>query len=449
MIGRLGRRLRRGFTLVELMVALAMGLIVGTTVVALSKEVTNTFHEEARIITAESGVRVAMDRLRADISRASMMASPNAVVDPAATFAISPAAQKTYLTQMAGVRIISGGSTSTSGYLAGTASFNSGSPMDVPTSYPSPDAIEITGNLSSNGDYYSVQSQSTGVGCGSQRLIISNTDAAYRVGSIDGGPGIDADRAFRLMFLPDTKAGVTAPTTQYYARIQDRNSTLIPLPQQYVLVCNAGYTGGNLYVDLTTTSTITKTSLGEGMIINPVHTVRWRIAKSSSATLNPTGDPKKYDLIRTFLDYQGNEVGGPDNLAGEVIAEYMIDMKFTGSVDSTPAGNADAGPQISALPFDDGGIEKWAGPITATTKAQAALLPPSGSPAPQRVRSIGIRLSSRASTPDRTLDIYPDPSNTSSPYMYRLQVGDAGQYARVRTLVSEVVLINQGNATYP
>jgi hypothetical protein len=118
-------------------------------------------------------------------------------------------------------------------------------------------------------------------------------------------------------------------------------------------------------------------------------------------------------------------------------------------VDSTPAGNADAGPQISALPFDDGGIEKWAGPITATTKAQAALLPPSGSPAPQRVRSIGIRLSSRASTPDRTLDIYPDPSNTSSPYMYRLQVGDAGQYARVRTLVSEVVLINQGNATYP
>ncbi len=450
------RRSARGFTLVELMVALAMGLIVGMTVVALSKEVTNTFHEEARIISAESGLRTAMDRLRADIARASMMSTANFQSDPAATLALSTGTLPPYLLQMAGIRIMPKGSTNSStGWLM--APNFPGTEDKIPeVNGLAPDAIEITGNLSPNADYYSVQTQTLGVGCGSQRLIISNTDAAYRVGSIDGGPGVPADRALRLMFIPDASATSTGLGHTFFARIQDRNSTKIPLPQQYVLVCDAGYLNGNLYVDLAGTTSLSQTSLGEGMIINPIHTVRWRIAKSptngSYATIpiNPTNDPNKYDLIRTYVDSTGTEVGVPDNAAGEVVAEYMVDMKFAGTVDTTPAGNQDAGPVMTTLPFDDGGIEQWAGVVTAvpTANRPSKLLPPT-SPAPQRVRSLSVRLSSRAAIPDRAVNILPDPSNPTSPYMYRYAVGDAGHYARVRTLISEVMLINQGNATYP
>jgi hypothetical protein len=326
-----------------------------------------------------------------------------------------------------------------------------------------PDMIEITGNLSSNADYYSVQqlvNGTSGGSCGGPRLRISSTDAIYRFGDPDSGAGQPlVSRGLQLAFVPN--APLTGSTTsRFWARVIDRNSGTLPLPQQYVLVCNAGYDvpSGSPYVDLDPLSVLTsggtggdggtaQLNLGEGMIISPVNTVRWRVALSPTggpydAALNPTGDPQKFDLIRTFLDAQGNEVGGPDNPQGEVVAEYVVDMKFALSVDTTPAGNPDAGPIITNIPFDSALVQQWAGPVTAA-HLSVALGPSSASP--QRVRSVGIRLASRTALPDRSVDLAED----AAPYLYRYAVGDAGKYARVRTLTSEVFLTNQETATYP
>ena len=71
----------RGFTLVELSIAMAAGLIVALSVVALSREASNTFHEETRIASAEMQLRTAIDRLRADLQRAAFMSTGNIYID--------------------------------------------------------------------------------------------------------------------------------------------------------------------------------------------------------------------------------------------------------------------------------------------------------------------------------------------------------------------------------
>lgn len=243
----------RGFTLVELMVALLAGLIVGLSVVALSKEVTNTFHEEARVVTAESAIRTAMDRLRADIERASMMSTGNAAVDTTAKLGVTDPTiyPFQYLRGMAGIRVIQGGSTSLS---TGLASLEA--PLPASAS-PAPDAIEITGNLSSNADYYSVQGCTVGAGTtGGLRLVLSSTDALYRLGDPDAG-GTGLRTGLQQAFFPNTPPGSSTTTGKFYARIIDRNSATIPPPQQFVVVSNAGLIGGVPFVDLDTTSVLT------------------------------------------------------------------------------------------------------------------------------------------------------------------------------------------------
>ncbi len=72
-----GRRSQQGFTLVELTVALVAGLIVALGIMGLSRESTRTFHEEMRVSAAEANLRTAVDRLRADLSRAGYMSTSN------------------------------------------------------------------------------------------------------------------------------------------------------------------------------------------------------------------------------------------------------------------------------------------------------------------------------------------------------------------------------------
>ncbi len=71
-----------GFTLVELTISLVAGLLVAMAVMGVSKEATNTFHEEVRISGAEMGLRIAMERIRLDLQRAAYMGTGNILGDP-------------------------------------------------------------------------------------------------------------------------------------------------------------------------------------------------------------------------------------------------------------------------------------------------------------------------------------------------------------------------------
>ena len=75
-------RISRGFTLVELMVALSGGLFLSMTVFALSRDTPRFYQRENRIANANLAGLMGFERLKADIARASYMTTPNITRDP-------------------------------------------------------------------------------------------------------------------------------------------------------------------------------------------------------------------------------------------------------------------------------------------------------------------------------------------------------------------------------
>jgi len=73
---------KSGFTLIELMVAMVVGLTAITSVYSLGSAMTRQFYEEQRVASSQGTSRVAIMELRRDISRAGLFGSPNADLEP-------------------------------------------------------------------------------------------------------------------------------------------------------------------------------------------------------------------------------------------------------------------------------------------------------------------------------------------------------------------------------
>lgn len=71
-----------GFTLIELMVAMVVGLTAITSVYSLGAAMSKQFYEEQRVATSQGTSRVAIMELRRDVSRAGLFGSPNASMEP-------------------------------------------------------------------------------------------------------------------------------------------------------------------------------------------------------------------------------------------------------------------------------------------------------------------------------------------------------------------------------
>ena len=71
-----------GFTLIELMVAMLIGLTVITSVYTLGAAMSKQFYEEQRLATSQGTSRVAIMELRRDISRAGLFGTPNGQKEP-------------------------------------------------------------------------------------------------------------------------------------------------------------------------------------------------------------------------------------------------------------------------------------------------------------------------------------------------------------------------------
>jgi hypothetical protein len=193
----------------------------------------------------------------------------------------------------------------------------------------------------------------------------------------------------------------------------------------------------------------------EEVIISPLHRVNWRIAPAS--TVQPRILPlpgadlpaAHFVLVRELLDALGNALPGPP--AGplpQIVAEYVVDLKFGVVVENylPPPNNI----SVFDVDSDPGGgpIATWTQPIFNTLYGQ---------PGPQRVRSVRFRLAVRTPQPDRVAPL-PEPA----PYILRYCVDPARgcppvdfqdrnsrpNYARVRTIHSEVALINQARMNY-
>jgi prepilin-type N-terminal cleavage/methylation domain-containing protein len=465
----MSRRLRRrqsGFTLIELTVSLVAGLIVALGIMALSREATRTFNEEARGAAAEATMRTAIDRLRADLQRAGYMSTANIMGDPSiakvpgtTNIANTKASMKGIL-HLQSINLTSGGSL-TNNLLTLSA---------VQTPALTPDSFDLGGNMTT-AEQFEVQMIIPSAGACTQVLLSSASAAMYRIAATGLGSAT-ASQELRNAFQPVP----STMSTQFIVRLVDTTGHT-----QYLATCAmsaaAGITGSQPYVWLdtadtpiqyasqTTGATVGQQAIGGatgycvGCIVNPVQLVRWEIttsAKEATTTAQyavgldntPTGyvggvgtiDPNKYDLMRTYLDATQTPV--PET--SEVVAEYAVDLKLAFSVDTTL--NGDQFPTITTLAFSDTTNGTMWGKDVATATPFVA------NQGPQRIRSARVRLVTRAAQPDRTVTVaVPSPAGLATDFMYRYCVNSSPscatsdgtlRWARARTVTAEVSLPN-------
>jgi type II secretory pathway pseudopilin PulG len=450
-----GRAGARGFTLIELTVALLAGLIVAIGVVGLSRDATHTFHEEMRSSGAEATLRTAVDRLRSDLQRAGYMSTGNIVLDPTIAkppgglnlFNVpTPGPLATGLARLASIYRKAGGS-ATNAPLSSSNGIN-------------PDLIQIGGNMTS-ADQFDVQlvTQAPNATSNCTQILLSGTSPAmYRVLA----SGAAAAQELRNMFQPTP----ATDTSQFIVRLVDNTGR-----SQYLLTCAeasaAGFlnpaagatppSGPYLDIDTKTTAIVTSrmtqnnggiTGFGIGSLVNPVQIVQWELT-SAVATTDPepaqdqsilagqpltptTPDPNKYDLMRTYVNAQGALIPS----TSEIVAEYAVDLDFAFSVDTSVLSLT---PNVITYGFEDAADnDPWAKDVNlaGVTAVQG----------PQRIRAVRARVVTRTAQPDRSVNIGLTNYGTQA-FMYRYQI-DATDWARARTIVTQVSLPNQTRNFY-
>jgi type II secretory pathway pseudopilin PulG len=474
------RRASRAFTLTELMIALVMGLIICLAVVALGKSATQTFHDQARLSASEGSVRTAAERLRLDLTRISQMGTGNIRLDPrvarinGATSggAVTPWRYPA-LAYLAGVRIDRRSATTPA---LGVPTTDQAATCDkgavnqcdvqrpVPPAYSfNPDTLLVAGNLTTN-DSYGGTFQLTGGSCGggSTVQLDANADAAVfalLAGVTTSAQAKDAaDRAFMgtapplagRQFLVQVRDGLGCYHYAAVCATRGISATQIEIDLandplgRAVLMSNPG-SGDPEFLNVTpptppgtgnaTSFSSCGSSAGGRVRISPLARARWSI-KATHPTRQPLTpadqayEGPKYDLVREILDAAGNVAWT------ETILEYAVDLKFGIAADDpqVPAG-ANA---LVVFDFDNAAMDAYAGPTAGQT---------AGLPGPQRIRSIRFRVSARTSTPDRKNAV--SGVGAAPPYPVRYGTNTpATNFARIRTLVSEVGILNQAQMFY-
>jgi prepilin-type N-terminal cleavage/methylation domain-containing protein len=454
-------RQERGFTLVELTVALMAGLIVAMGIVGLSRSATTTFHEEIRNAAAEGSLRTAVDRLRADLARAGYMSTGNIQTDPSYPILRGSATDTTNnlsnisvnmggILALASIHLVDGGSVTLN-------------KLPLSGSQPTPlapDYIEIGGNMTTADEFEVDKILAPNGNC--QRIqLVSNSAAMYRLNVVGVGTAAAASE-LRNVFQP-VPAG---QATQFIVRITDPSNH-----SQYVATCpeavTAGFDGSTPYVDIDATNTKyqppSATNLGSNSgycsrcQINPVQIVRWEITGAAGATdtepqqyvnaldnqpLQPgTADPAKYDLMRSFVDATGALVP----TTSEIVAEYAVDLDFAFTVDE---GLSNQNPSLYTYGFDNAaGNDLWARDVSKT---------PAPNHGPERIRAVRARLVTRTAQPDRSANVPFASNNLNEEFLYRYCVlapcpsppDRTLRWARARTITTEVRLSNQARNYY-
>ncbi|MGH7295340.1 MAG: PilW family protein, partial [Polyangiaceae bacterium] len=235
-----------GFTLIELTVSLVAGLIVALGIMTLSREATRTFNEEMRGSAAEATLRTAVDRLRADLSRAGYMSTANIMLDP--MIARSPADTSNVVhtaATMKGILRLASINLTPEGSLAqNTLALSS-----VQSPALAPDMFEIGGNMTV-AEEFPVQMIIPSTGACTRIYLSAASPAMYRIAPTGFGT-VAAGQELRNAFQPVP----AALSTQFIVRLVDTTGHT-----QYLATCPeqvaAGFVGGTQpYVEIDTTST--------------------------------------------------------------------------------------------------------------------------------------------------------------------------------------------------
>ncbi len=410
----------RGFTLVELMVAVSGGMFIALAVFALASDASRFYKRETRVADATLAGLVGFERLRVDLARAGFLSTPNVRRDP--RLCGDPIADPTWpqeLKRLASVRIDLGGSLSNP-----TLSDNG----------LAPDSVVLSGSYSSVDQFPIWNIQDTGA-----TFIIflqANIGPLARMGY-----AASADQAALLNQVFLAGRGL---------RIQDKSGELQfgtiqstvagPIPQ-VILSQNPGLrfrqVAGNTcgfkgnvtgavanvinFVQYDLRNLSTSSNFGAG---NPAY------APLYGDTVSADWDTDRTDLVRVELDTSGSAIAGTE----ELVAEYAVDFQVGVTAITGLLNNTD--PTLSSFAPGDAQIANWAGDITVGANPNQG---------PHRLRAMRARLSVRSRQPDREAPIVGAPGTDIAPGLYRIGLGSGASkpFARVRTMQADITLHNQ------
>lgn len=443
-------RSARGFTLVELMVAMTAGLMVSAAAMVLARNASRTFQQEARITSAQIAAGLGMSRLAADIQRAAFMSSPNVRRDP---FVCGDYSNWTVgMNSLAGVQIVKNGSVSD---LALNGNLQQSSDNSL-----SPDSIIIGGAFSTteqfsvrniareSGGTYSVRLQLDSAA--TARAVTAETQGGEPLCASVAAPNVGIFRLGRFLRIVDSSG------RHEYGLISACSVTRNGLDVNEVLITLAAQPA---VPEKTPTNTCGWSGLATGLLVNPVSRVKYAIrnlrgharygtlvappAGAIERSLSGDGDltspsqPGRTELVRVELAADGTEIESrtetnPNLATLEVVAEYAVDLKF-GIIAAVVNG---PNPTITRRDIGDDAGYALVGDVMTDLTAR-----------PNRVRAVSVRFSTRARVPDRNQQLTAGPVGALG--RFRL-VGVPGElaWARMRTLQAEVALPNQAGVTW-
>jgi prepilin-type N-terminal cleavage/methylation domain-containing protein len=414
------RRSSRGFTLVELLIAVTAGLMVSAAAFILARNATTFFQHEARISSAQLSAVMGMERLLADIDRASFLSTPNIQTNPKrCPQGIGVPNGPLGMTRLAGVLLENGGSISNANPL----------PQSVANGM-SPDRLTIGGSFD-NDEAFPVSNVAPGAG-GNFTIYLQREAHEMKRAVAANKDLTRIFKAGRLLRFIDANAareyyGVISGFDLLNVAVQVSASPLMP-NKLGVLTCGLGL-GSDI-----------------GGVVNPVSRVRYEIRSLAghptyknlvaAVSTDASGDAGRSELVRVELDE--NDVEIPNTL--ELIAEYAVDLKF-GITAFTRGQIAPAElSACSSLP----GTDVHSCPIPMPPQVYAALAGPvTGAARPELIRSIQVRLATRARAPDRDADLGSGPDGRKYRFQISLPGSPVRKFARMRTIYAEKYLRNQ------
>jgi hypothetical protein len=412
------RSRRRGFTLVELMVAITGGLFVAIIVFIISRNTARFYKTETRIGEATLGAVVGFERLRTDLARAGFLASPNIMRDPKVCAGPATAANwPVLLGALASVRIFRDDTLITTLQANGIT----------------PDRILLAGSYASV-DQFPMTTITDDAGGGWRIALQPEAGPMARIG-YGAAPDKNAKMAV-LASVFGTGRGlriVDHGGMQFYGTIAGVDVTDPGFTPEIVL-------GPAPVVEVAGSGICSLPTNCVGCQVNVINFVQYDVRNLKDSpnlpSPNPYGplyddagaapfDGDRSELARVELNVDGEAIIGTE----EIVTEHAVDLKFGLTVDNR-AGSAE--PTLTTFLPDNALIDNWAGDIGGATPAK-----------PERIRGIRVRMSVRSAEPDREANIDPAAAGVA-PGLYRIGLGSGGgaPFARVRTLQSDVALHN-------
>ncbi len=385
---RRARQRRRGFTLLELMVALALGALVVATMYTLSGASARTFQTQQRISQLQLQTRLALERVRRDVVAAGFGSTPDSQAERSC--GALGIATRLYAVQL------------TDHDAAATTALGSGGSTAVTHG----DRLRLTGNFATSDTYLIAN---TGSANGSSVLLQSNWQAFRRSFAADPmGTSVDTT-LFSSVFAPGRLVHVTHPRGYHFFATISSSS-----------VDSAGHTPSVSITPPLPSQGQCNYALCVGCQISPVMMIEYGIDSAANVAPQLVSTDSAVVGTNTVLYRRELDPSTGDPLADaptRVVLEYAIHFDAQVRVDAAAAGNP---PQIGA-------------PQTTIPAGREA-----------RVRSMQISLAAR--TPDIDPE-FPWPYSGNRPAaspITSFQVFTDGRpgTSHVRTAMAEFVLEN-------